>query len=116
MTYSIGIDIIEVTDFKKRISRTKSLKNRLFADYEIRDCAKKGIEHLAGRFAVKEAFAKASGLRKLSWHDVGVRNLPSRKPVLVISKKIKDKLKIKSVDVSISHTKKNAVAVVLISI
>ena len=116
MTNSIGIDIVDVKDFKKRIRRTPSLKKRLFTEYEVSYCSKKGIEHLAGRFAVKEAFAKACNLNNLSWNDVEVRNLPSGKPHLVINQRVKNKLKIKEVEISISHTKHIAVGVVMLSI
>ncbi len=112
MRISTGIDIVDIDDFKRRISRTKSLKKRLFAADEISEEKSKSIEHLAGKFAAKEAFRKAVGLVNLSWHDVSVLNLPSGKPMIRLGSGIK--LKIKSLDVSISHTKKIVVAVVYI--
>ena len=114
MKHSIGIDIVDVDDFRKKLLRTKSIKNRLFTDHEIEYCKNKGVESLAVRFAAKEAFKKAADLQNLNWHDVEVRNLPSGKPILSINKKIKNKLKIKSAKISLSHTKKQAIAVVLL--
>ncbi len=114
MRPSIGIDIVDVEDFKKRISKTKPLGKRIFTDYELDYCKNKGIEHLAARFAAKEAFKKASGISNLSWHDAEIRNLPSGKPVLKINEKIKNRLKINTAEVSLSHTKKQAIASVLI--
>jgi len=115
MKSSIGIDIVDVAEFRKRIQRTKTLKTRLFTDYEIKYCKKKPIEHLATRFAAKEAFSKACDIKYLSWQDVEIRNYPSGKPFLKISKKIRNKIKIKSADVSLSNTKKYVVAFVIIN-
>ena len=114
MKHSIGIDIVDVSDFNKRMKRAKNLANRLFTKYELSYCKKRGIEHLASRFAAKEAFAKACSLQNISWHDVEVRNLPSGKPFLSIKSRIKNKLRIRSIDVSISNIKQLSVAVVII--
>ena len=115
MNHSIGIDIVDVEDFNKRIKRTINLVKHLFTDYEINYCKKKSIEHLASRFAAKEAFKKAINLSNISWHDAEVRNFSSGKPYLKINPKILKQLKIKSIDVSISNIKKLAVAVVIVN-
>jgi len=114
MSYEIGVDIVEVDNFKKSIERTKSLKRKLFTDYEINYCKNKGIEHLASRFAAKEAFFKACNIDKLDWKDIEVRNIKSGKPIIILSRKIKVKLKLDSVKVSLSQTKKNAIAFVVL--
>ena len=114
MKHSIGIDIVDVEDFEKKIKRTKNLITRLFTDYEIEYCKKRGVEHLASRFAAKEAFVKATNMQNLSWQDVEVRNDKSGKPHLRISPKILKQLKIKSIDVSISNIRSLAIAVVII--
>ena len=114
MGISIGIDIVDVKDFAKKIRMTKSLQERLFTDFEIEYCKKKGIEHLASRFAAKEAFAKACSIKNISWHDVEVRNLPSGKPILKINEKTRKKVKIKNIDLSISNIKEFAVAAVIL--
>lgn len=113
MKCSVGIDIVDVKDFCKRIKRTKNLANRLFTKYELDYCKKKGIEHLASRFAAKEAFAKACNLQNMPWHDVEVRNSPSGKPFLNF--KSLEKFKIKSIDISISNIKQLAVAIAIIN-
>lgn len=114
MQHSIGIDIVDVSDFDKRVKRTKNFIRRIFTEHEISYCKKRGIEHLASRFAAKEAFAKAVNLQRLSWRYVEVRNLPSGKPFLNIKEKLKNELKIKSIDISISNIKELAVAVVVV--
>lgn len=114
MQYSIGVDIVDVGDFKKRISRTKSLIGRLFTRNEIEYCKKRGVEHLASRFAAKEALVKALNFKAIEWHDVEVRNSESGKPYFEIAKGVGEKLGIKTIELSISNTKRSAVAVVMV--
>ena len=113
MKISVGIDIVDISDFKKRITRTKSLKERIFTEHEIAYCKNKGMEHLAGRFTAKEAFAKACETG-IAWHDVEIRNLSSGKPILLVNEKIMNRFKIKNIEVSISHTRNNAIAFVIV--
>ena len=75
---------------------------------------KKSIEHLASRFAAKEALKKAINLSNISWHDAEVRNLSSGKPYLKINQKIIKQLNIKSIDLSISNIRRLAIAVVIV--
>ena len=114
MKYSVGVDIVDVDDFSKRISRTRSLAERLFTENEIEYCKKRGVEHLASRFAAKEALVKALNFKAIEWHDVEVKNSESGKPYFKIKKELKKKLGIKFVDLSISNTKRSAVAVVMV--
>src|SRR3989344_2012716 len=114
MQYSVGVDIVDVDDFKRRISRTRSLAERLFTKNEIEYCKKRGVEHLASRFAAKEALVKALNFKAIEWHDVEVKNSESGKPYFKIKKELKKKLGIKSIDLSISNTKRSAVAVVMV--
>ena len=110
----IGIDIVDVADFKRSINRTKSLKYKLFTSHEIDYCRKKGLEHLASRFAAKEAFFKACNAGGISWKDVEIRNIESGKPEIVLGKKAKSRFNFSLIEVSLSQTGKNAVAVVLV--
>ena len=114
MSYEIGVDIVDVEVFKKSIKRTKLLEHRLFTRYEIDYCKRRGVEHLASRFAAKEAFFKASKIRKLSWKDIEIRNLKSGKPIIRLSEKIKTKLSFRFIKISLSQTKKNAIAWVIV--
>lgn len=114
MEYSVGVDIVDVDDFGKRIFRTRSLAERLFTAYEREYCKKRGVEHLASRFAAKEALVKALNFKTIDWHDVEVRNSETGKPYFEFKKYLRKKLGIKSVDLSISNTKRSAVAVVMV--
>jgi len=113
MTYEIGIDVVDVNNFRKSIERTKPLKHKLFTEYEINYCKNKGIEHLASRFAAKEAFFKACNIEKLDWKGIEIRNLKSGKPIIRLSRKIKTKLNLKSIKITLSQTRKNAAAFVM---
>jgi holo-[acyl-carrier protein] synthase len=80
--------------------------------------SKKNVHHhLAARFAAKEAFSKAlatgwSG--PFRWRDVEVSNDPRGKPTITVQGSMKKKLERSQILVSISHSERAVVAVVLI--
>lgn len=119
----IGIDLEEVERVAKVFSTPAGLA-RVFTPHEIAYCQlkRRRFEHLAARFAAKEALFKAlgTGLRgKLRWTDVEVRNEPSGKPYLTLSgaaKELADQMGVQTTLVSLSHTRQYATAqVVLLS-
>ena len=114
MIYGIGIDIIEVERIQTLTEKNPRFLTRIFTETEIIYCTKmkNKYQHLAARFAAKEAFFKAIG-RKINWTDIEIQNLPSGKPVLEIISK--EKFLFKKVDVSLSHLKDYAVATVILS-
>ncbi len=79
MIKGIGIDLIELERIKKSIEKNNRLITRILTRkeqnvfQELRSERRK-IEFLAGRFAAKEAFAKATGqgIGKLSFQDIEV--------------------------------------------
>src|SRR5690625_6771177 len=84
MIKGIGIDLIELERIEKSIKKNDRLVTRILTRKEqnvFRELKseRRRIEFLAGRFAAKEAFAKATGqgIGKLSFQDMEV--LPSRK-------------------------------------
>ena len=112
MISGIGIDIIEVARVQSTIEKNPRFLSRVFTPQEIQYCEgkKNKYQHLAARFAAKEAFFKAIG-KRVSWKDIGVINLPSGKPQLEIYKK---ELFLINIEISLSHLKEFAVAVVVI--
>lgn len=67
--FGIGVDVVDLERFRTSIERTPNLSSRLFTATE----ASLPLESRAGRFAAKEAFAKA--LRTpagMSWQDIEV--------------------------------------------
>jgi len=74
-------------------------------------------ESLAARFAAKEATFKMLG-RRFGWREIEVRRQPSGKPILAFHGRAKeraDRLRVKECSVSLSHSRGNAVAIVVAS-
>jgi len=115
----IGVDIIEVARIQKMIDEygEKFLK-RIFTATEIDYCeqfGKRKYEHFAARFALKEAFSKAIGTglsEGFAFCEVGVVNLTSGKPELVLEGEMKKKWGDKKFNISLAHTINNAIAIV----
>ena len=107
----IGIDITEVNRLRQAVQRWgDDFLKRIFTAKELENAKTRGnlYQHLAGRFAVKEAVFKALGNRELGWKDIQVFNDEEGKPKCVIL----DSLKSRNCEVivSISHVKNYAVA------
>lgn len=123
MIHAVGIDLVD-------ISRIEGLCNKwgvkfvekVYSEGEISYCGSKPFpaQHYAARFAAKEAFLKCLGIGiggGVSLKDVEVVNDKSGKPELKIrgkSKKIVSPEIARNIHVSISHTDKDATAVVII--
>jgi len=86
-----GIDIAEIARFERFVKEdNQPLFKRLFTPFELEHCFARRLaaQHLALRFAAKEAFLKAlgTGLRDgISWLDMEVRNDELGKPYLEVS-------------------------------
>ncbi|MCM8791660.1 MAG: holo-ACP synthase [Candidatus Omnitrophica bacterium] len=106
----IGIDITEVRRIKTAIERWgDNFLERIFTSREL-DFASKHqnfYQHLAGRFAAKEAIFKALGDLELSWKDMEILNNSEGKPYCnLLNTKGKDV----EIFLSISHIKNYALA------
>ena len=105
-----GVDIIEVKRLKEAVNKWgDDFLNRIFTKSELENASKRIsiFQHLAGRFAAKEAVFKALGLESLGWKDVQILNDDTGKPLCEI---LNGKLSDARVHVSISHVKNYAVA------
>ncbi len=121
MKIHCGTDIIEIERIKESIDNLEDkFINRIFTKEEIKYCESKKnqkYQHYAARFAAKEAAFKAISWKlddkyKISWKDIEITNNKQGKPQLnIIGIDSKD---IESIDLSISHCKKYANAVVTI--
>lgn len=73
---SIGVDIVDIERLQRRLEATPRLAERIFTESELRYAASgaRPSEHLAARFAAKEATFKAlgEGWPKISWKEVEV--------------------------------------------
>ena len=109
----IGIDIIDVERFRKKIFKQNAkFYQRIFLESEIKYCLrfKSPYEHFAGKFALKESVIK-SIYDKISFLDIQTSNSKHGPIVRLVGKKPKEY----SFLCSISHEKKFAVAVVISS-
>jgi len=118
MIYGIGIDLIEINRIEKVFKRkgNRFLK-KILTDYEIELCpVNRKIEYIAGRFAAKEAVAKALGTglgKELEWKDIEILNENNGKPNVKIRNNVWDSKGFHT-HISISHTKSLAIAKVII--
>lgn len=104
----IGVDIMKIERIKKAVERWgERFLNRIYSKEEIDYCMKKNNPYpsLAARFALKEAFYKATGGRT-SFHDISYTKKTSLSPY---AKKIIDG---RTISISISHDGEYAIAVV----
>jgi len=91
MILGIGSDIIDIRRIERTLERFGSrFTERLFTETERRksDARAGRAASYAKRFAAKEACSKAlgTGFRAgVFWRDLGVVNLPSGKPTLVLT-------------------------------
>jgi holo-[acyl-carrier protein] synthase len=112
MIVGIGLDITEVFRFSRAIERAGML-DRLFTQTE-QDAP---VERLAGRFAAKEALAKAVGAPQgLVWTDVEVSAAESGQPYFTFSGTVEARLaelRVSNVFLSITHDAGVAAAMVV---
>ncbi len=113
----IGIDIIEIDRISSVLNKYPArFLEKIFTSYEKNYCKGRPAQ-LAARFASKEAGMKAlgTGIRGVGWREIEVQRHKSGKPYLVLhgrAKKRAEKLNIKSIELSISHSKNLATAIV----
>jgi len=114
-----GVDLVEVPRFRKSVKRWgKPMLARLFTASELAYCRayRDPHEHLAVRFAAKEAVVKALGAPKglaLEWKDLEIVRSPSGQPGVKFKGSMNRWKKLK-VYLSLSHTKQYAVASALV--
>ena len=122
MIVGIGIDVAEVKRIRAVIeSHGERFLRRVFTLDEVAYCEqfKNKYERYAGRFAAKEAGMKALGTgwsRGVRWVDVEVVRHHGARPTLELkgeARKIADRLGVKRVAVSITHTVEQAIAQVI---
>jgi holo-[acyl-carrier protein] synthase len=110
MLIGTGVDITEVRRIRQAVEKWgDDFLKRVFTSSEIKIAKTKTsfYQHLAGRFAAKEAIFKAVGDNQLSWQDIQIHNDREGKPVCLF---LNGRGKNIDVQVSISHVKTYAVA------
>lgn len=115
MIKGTGVDITEVKRLRQAVEKWGELfLNRIFTEKELKNAKTRGslYQHLAGRFAAKEAVFKALGNNGLSFKDIEVLNDREGKPYCSI---LNGKAGKAVVHISISHVKSYAVANAIIT-
>ena len=122
MIAGTGLDVAEVDRIRAAIERFgRRFIERVYTPAEIAYVERKAnrFERYAARFAAKEAGMKAIGTgwrHGVRWRDFEVANLPSGKPTLLlhgVAAGFAERLGVKSVSLSITHTAAVAVAFVI---
>jgi holo-[acyl-carrier protein] synthase len=111
-----GVDLIEISRFAEIDPDIRErFIQRVFTAGEKEQCA--GLdERLAGKFAAKEAVAKAlgSGIGQVHWREIIILDDPSGQPVVELVGKaaqVAEALHLTDWSVSISHTREVAAAI-----
>jgi holo-[acyl-carrier protein] synthase len=122
MIFGVGIDLIEVARIAKQVTAGRRFVDRIFTEVEIAYCEgkKNSAQNYAARFAAKEAFLKAIGMgwqKGLGFKDVEVVNNSLGKPELVLygkARELAESHQITNIQVSLTHLKEMAGAVVVV--
>jgi len=114
-----GIDLVDCPRIEQMMQRHgERFIMRVFtaAEQAYARANKNDVEKLAGRFAAKEAILKLMGTGwrgKIAWTDIEIINNAAGQPEVTLGGevgKIADKLGIKHISVSITHTANFAIA------
>jgi holo-[acyl-carrier protein] synthase len=123
MILGTGVDLAEVARIRDAVERYgQRFIARIYTPGEIAYVERKAnrFERYAGRFAAKEAGMKAIGTgwkRGVRWQDFEVANLASGRPTLRLhgeAARIAERLGVKSVQLSITHTAELGMAHVIL--
>lgn len=118
MQLATGIDLLEIDRMRDAMaSRGERFLKRVFTERELEANMHK-VESLAGRFAAKEAVAKAlgSGIGDVAWKEIEILRTEAGAPQLVLhgaAEKMAGEKGLTTWSLSISHVKNHAVAVVV---
>jgi holo-[acyl-carrier protein] synthase len=114
---AIGVDIIEIGRIKRAVARWQdSFLKRIYTRAELE--SHHNISSLAARFAAKEAVMKAlgTGTRGVSWTDIEILANGDGAPLIRLYGRALQKsteIGIAQFDISISHSRKYAIAFVI---
>jgi holo-[acyl-carrier protein] synthase len=114
----VGVDLVSVARLDRLLTDHEHASERLFTSGELAYCRgkRRAADHLAARFAAKEAVLKALGsamAQGARWTDVEVVSRPSGRPTVVLHGEAAARAgrrELRELDVSLSHTAGLAVA------
>lgn len=115
-----GVDLVEVPRFQRVLKRQgKRFLSRIFTQGELSYAIsrKTTVQHLAARFAAKEAVVKALGAPKglgLEWKDLEIIRSPDGQPKAIFHRSMSRWKKLR-VHLSLTHTQEFAIATAFIT-
>jgi len=118
----IGTDIVECLRIRRMIEKHGELfLTRVFTDREISYCQsrKRATEHLAGRWAAKQAVLKCLGTgaqKGFCWTEIEVQNDTAGSPRISIrgtTKEVAQRLKVTEIIISVAQSRSYATAFAL---
>jgi len=118
MKLATGVDLIEIARIEEVVARHgKHYLERIYTPAELDYCGKRA-ESLAGRFAAKEAVAKAlgCGIGYVTWTEIEILGDEQNAPMLTLHGMADQKAKelgLATWSVSISHSQSHSVAFVV---
>jgi len=121
MIYSVGIDLIEIDRMRNALDRWGDKFIRKFMGEEERNLfreKKNKTQFAAGRFAAKEAVIKSLGPffeKGVSLTEIQILNDLYGKPYVHLEDKIRERILDKEVKISITHERKMAAAVAVLT-
>lgn len=119
MIVGTGIDIVEISRIKNAAIKWKGkFLKKVFTDKEIAYSKERtySYQHLAARFAAKEAVLKAFGnglSKRVEWTEIEIWNEKSGRPIVKLYghlKQMREDRRIEDIIISLSHTRTYAVA------
>jgi holo-[acyl-carrier protein] synthase len=121
MIYSVGIDIIDTERIEKALDRWgKLFAKKILGDeeYDMFRQRYNKVQFLSGRFAAKEAVMKTLGVffdRKIGFLEMQILHDLYGKPYVHLKDEIREEIFDKEVKISITHERKMAAAVAVIT-
>ncbi len=123
MIIGIGVDIVEIRRIKEIIEKNEMFLEKIFTVNEIEHLKERNLrpEYVAGKFAAKEAVAKAlgTGFRGFGFKDIIVENTTLGKPIVTLEGKAKliaSEYGHYNMHLSISHGEDNAIAYAILEV
>ncbi len=114
-----GVDLVEIRRFTDVYEKYRQrFLEHIFTPIELEENGVK-MASLAARFAAKEAVSKAlgTGIGRVSWHEIEIRRGLVGEPILHlygVAEELAREEGLHSWSISLSHTSKQAVAMVVV--
>jgi holo-[acyl-carrier protein] synthase len=114
----VGVDLLPVARMARLATEQPEIRETIFTDLELRYCMgkRRAFEHMAARFAAKEAVLKALGTglgQRMRWTDVEIVVGVLGRPQVRLHGEVADwarRRRLAQLDVSLSHTAELALA------